>query len=162
MEIIPFHQNFAHHFDAINRDWIERYFKVEPIDDQVLKNPKKAIIDPGGAILFAVDGEEVVGTVALKKHTDDTVELTKMGVYQKSRNKGTGKLLIQAAIEKASAMGFSKIILYSNRVLENAIYLYRKAGFREVNNSEDPYQRCNIKMELPLLLTPEQLEQKSK
>lgn len=150
MEIIDYTPELAHHFDKINRAWIEKYFTVEPIDDDVLTHPEERIIRPGGGILFAKIKNEIVGTVALMKHTDDTIELTKMGVYEHARDKGIGKVLLQAAIEKARQMGFSKLILYSNRKLENAIHLYRKFGFTEFTEQDTHYARCDIMMEMRL------------
>ncbi|MER3327997.1 MAG: hypothetical protein RIF34_00350 [Candidatus Kapaibacterium sp.] len=54
MKIIDYRPDLAIHFEQINRVWIEKYFKVEPIDEQVITNPEKEIIDKGGAVLFAV------------------------------------------------------------------------------------------------------------
>jgi len=150
MEIIVYKPELAHHFDAINRDWIKKYFTVEPIDHDVLTHPEERIIQPGGAILFAQKGNNVVGTVALMKHTEDTIELTKMGVYETARNEGIGKELLRAAIEKAREMGFKRLILYSNRKLENAIHLYRKVGFTEFTDDDMHYVRCDIMMEMNL------------
>jgi len=150
MEIIDYSPELAHHFDAINRDWIMKYFTLEPIDDDVLTHPEERIINPGGAILFAKLHDKIVGTVALMKHSDETIELTKMGVYESARDKGIGKVLLQAAIEKARQMGFAKLILYSNRKLENAIHLYRKFGFTEFTEQDTHYARCDIMMEMPL------------
>ena len=40
-------------------------------------------------------------------------------------------------------------MLYSNTILENAVYIYRKYGFVEIPMEENsPYERSNIKMEL--------------
>ena len=48
-------------------------------------------------------------------------------------------------------MGLDKLILYSNRVLENAIYIYKKYGFVEIPIKEgSPYKRADIKMVLKL------------
>ncbi len=151
MEIIDYTPELAHHFDAINRDWIKAYFTVEPIDHHVLTHPEERIIQPGGAILFAKINDEIVGTVALMKHTNDTIELTKMGVYQTARDKGIGKELLRAAIEKARNMGFKRLILYSNRKLENAIHLYRKYGFTEFTEQDTHYALCDIMMEMNLI-----------
>ena len=147
MEIIEITPHTSNHFATINRQWITKYFRMEPIDEDVLSNPYQKIVNPGGAILFAQENEEIIGTVALKKHSADIVELTKMGVYEHAQNRGAGKILIQAAIDKAKTMGFSKIILYSNRKLENAIHLYRKLGFVEFSTSDQLYERCDIQME---------------
>ena len=150
MDIIEFAPELARHFDRINRDWIEKYFVMEDRDDLVLRNPEEQIIDPGGAILFAKEGDEILGTVALMKHSKEVVELTKMGVYESARNGGIGKLLLAAVQEKAKSLGFKTLILYSNRKLENAIHLYRKNGFQEIDVADDHYDRCDIQMKMEL------------
>ena len=150
MKIVEINPETSHHFDMINRQWITKYFSMEPIDEEVLTNPFEKIIHPGGTVLFATEGNEIIGTVALKKHSESIVELTKMGVYEHARNRGAGKILIQAAIDKAKDMGFTKVILYSNRKLENAIHLYRKLGFVEFSTCDQLYARCDIQMEKKL------------
>jgi hypothetical protein len=58
---------------------------------------------------------------------------------------------MQHCITFVKDINLKSIILYSNRKLENAIYIYRKYGFTEVTVEDDcPYKRCNIKMELKL------------
>ncbi|MCP4459838.1 MAG: GNAT family N-acetyltransferase [Cytophagales bacterium] len=150
MQIINYATEHSHHFDQINRDWIEKYFVMEERDNSVLRNPEHKIINPGGAILFATEDGEILGTVALMKQSKEVIELTKMGVYEHARNKGIGKLLMKAAHQKAKNLGFKTLVLYSNKKLENAIHLYRNYGFIEVEIAEDYYDRCDIKMELSL------------
>ena len=38
----------AEKFMALNLEWLQMYFEVEPIDEKVLSNPKTEILDPGG------------------------------------------------------------------------------------------------------------------
>lgn len=84
-------------------------------------------------------------------HEPDVYELTKMGVKKYSRNKGVGKLLLKKCIEKATQNKLKKVIIYSNRKLENAIYLYKSFGFVEVElEKKSNYQRADIKLELTL------------
>ena len=53
--------------------------------------------------------------------------------------------------KESNVVDFEKIILYSNTMLENAIYIYKKHGFIEIPMEEKtPYKRSNIKMELVL------------
>ena len=74
-----------------------------------------------------------------------------MGVKKSSRNKGVGKLLIKKCIEQAIENKLKKVIIYSNRKLENAIYLYKSFGFIEVElEKKSNYQRADIKLELLL------------
>ena len=52
-------------------------YSLEPIDEEVLRNPRAPIVDPGGAILFVeADGLGVVGTCALMKSGEGEYELT--------------------------------------------------------------------------------------
>ena len=62
-----------------------------------------------------------------------------------------GQQLIQYLLDFAKQQQWSKLILYSNTVLENAIYIYRKVGFKTIPLEKNlPYNRSNIKMELEL------------
>ena len=91
--VVPFNPKYAADFRRLNLDWIERLFKVEAPDLKVLDNPERAIIEPGGMIFFALEGEAVVGTVAMIRVTDDRYELAKMAVPPTHQNRGIGRLL---------------------------------------------------------------------
>jgi N-acetylglutamate synthase-like GNAT family acetyltransferase len=139
-------------FYDLNIEWLEKYFYVEDHDKEVLRNPEKYIINQGGIILFAEFKNHIIGTAALmptkNKHT---YELTKMAVNPNYRNKKIGQKILLKIISTANKMKLKKIILYSNRKLENAIHLYLKYNFKEINLEENcPYDRANIKMKLCL------------
>jgi len=136
-------------FEKFNRDWIEKYFWMEPIDTAVLQNPDEHILQKGGSILMASCDREMAGTVALKYVEPGVYEFTKMAVDEKFRGQHIGLLLSEAAIIKARELGAHKIILYSNTVLAPAISLYHKLGFKEVP-LDAVYKRSDIKMELTL------------
>jgi GNAT superfamily N-acetyltransferase len=136
-------------FEKLNREWIEKYFWMEPVDVQVLQHPDEHIIKKGGAILMARYADKIAGTVALKFVEPGIYEFTKMAVDEKFRGKKIGLALADAALKKARDMGAKKVILYSNTTLRPAIALYRKIGFVEIP-VDGPYKRSNIKMELVL------------
>ena len=149
IEILDLSPELRIFFEQLNRGWIERYFEMEPLDYLLLQNPETEIIKKGGNVLFAVTADgEVVGTVALKLEGDGVFELSKMAVDEKKRGLGVGKALGTAALERAREMGAHKVILYTNSVLEPAINLYRKLGFRDVPVTEKGYTRVDIKMEI--------------
>lgn len=149
IEIIIYQPEHQPWFEKFNRDWIEKYFWMEPIDIQVLQHPEEYIISKGGKILMAQYNKEMAGTVALKFVEKGVYEFTKMAVDEKFQGKKIGYALSIAAIEQAKLLGAFKIILYSNTKLETAIALYKKLGFKEVL-LDGPYKRSDIKMELPL------------
>lgn len=147
MKIVPFHSSFSQAFYDLNIEWLETYFYVEPYDREVLSKPEKHIIQPGGHIFSIIKDEEVLGTVALLKRGEGVFELTKMAVLPSQRGKNIGQQLIAYCLKFAKDNHFKELYLYSNTLLENAIYIYRKVGFIEVPIPEDnPYKRSNIKM----------------
>lgn len=153
--IIPYEPSLRDHFKTLNEEWLNQYFRIEPVDAMVLGDPDKHIIEPGGAILYAKSGDKIVGTVALKAHEPGVFELTKMGVTPAFQGKRIGEKLIRKALDKAWELRAEKVILYSNRKLEPAINLYRKTGFTEIPPEAGKYERCDIKMEFPLQPSPE-------
>ena len=151
MEIIKFTPEYAQDFKNLNIEWLEEYFYVEPHDEEVLGNPIKYIIEPGGNIFFVKEEEKILGTVAFMKIEEGVFELTKMSITPAARGKRIGQKLMQYALDFAKKEGWEKIIIYSNRKLENAIHIYKKYGFEEIPiEGNNPYARGDIKMQLLL------------
>ncbi|WP_035899719.1 GNAT family N-acetyltransferase [Leeuwenhoekiella sp. MAR_2009_132] len=142
---------YATAFEALNLNWLEQFFVVEPHDKEVLSDPSKFIIQTGGDILVAKHEDKVVGVVALMPDENGLFELTKMAVDAQLRGQKIGQQLLQFTLDFARKKGLETLILYSNRKLENAIYLYRKFGFMEIPLEQpNPYLRADIKMQIKL------------
>jgi N-acetylglutamate synthase-like GNAT family acetyltransferase len=138
-------------FISLNRQWIEKYFVLEPMDLMQLENPYETILNPGGEILFLLQDDQVVGTVALIPHGPGCYEIAKMAVLPTTRGKGYGDILMKAAKSWATSKSARKLMLLSNTILNPAISLYQKHGFKTLRQGEHPdYKRCNIEMELQL------------
>ncbi|WP_118975003.1 GNAT family N-acetyltransferase [Taibaiella koreensis] len=148
--IQSYRKEYQPYFERLNIAWLEAYFKVEPIDAYVLGNPEEAILNEGGAILFAAIDQQIIGTVALKYMEPGVYELTKMAVDESFRGNGAGKILCAAAIDKGRELGAHKIILYSQTGLKAAIGIYRQLGFTELPLEPGKYERADIKMQLLL------------
>ncbi len=146
--IVNFEKQFAEDFYELNIEWLKTYFYVEPFDEEVLSKPEHYIIDKGGYIFFAKLENIIVGTVALMPTKMEGIfELTKMAVSPEKRGFKIGQKLMQHCIDFAKEQNLVGLMLYSNRKLENAIYIYRKYGFVEIPVEENsPYIRSNIKM----------------
>ncbi|WP_367769697.1 GNAT family N-acetyltransferase [Flavobacterium sp. WC2421] len=145
--IIPFSDELKEAIKTLNEEWLKRYFKIEPKDEQVLSNPQKYIIEPGGMIFYAQYNNKIVGTVSLIKINETDFELSKMAVTDGVQGLGIGKKLLDHCIQVASEQQMKKLILYSNRKLIPAIHLYEKYGFVEVALEDGVYERADIKME---------------
>ena len=149
--IRPFRPGDEAAFRDINIEWIERIFAVEQKDRDVLGNPAKYILDPGGAILLAVEDEIPLGVVALMVMGQGSVELAKMGVTPAAQGKGAGRLLVTAAIAKAREMGMRRIYIETNSRLAPALKLYHDAGFQPLTETiPSPYARADVQLELLL------------
>ncbi|MGV3589941.1 MAG: GNAT family N-acetyltransferase [Adhaeribacter sp.] len=149
-EILPYDPTYKEDFRRLNHEWINKYFELEDLDNQILDNPESYILAKGGNILFARYQGEIVGTCALLKVTDTTYELGKMAITEKVQGLKIGQYLCQAAIVKAKAMGATTLELYSHRSLQPALHVYRKLGFQQVPCPPSGYKRSDIKMELDL------------
>ena len=136
LRIVTFDSAYRDEFKRLNIAWLERYFKVEPIDELVLGNPEREVLAPGGEILFALLQDQVVGTVGLKVEDGESDELTKMAVDERWLGRGYGQCLLQAALDLARQRGKRRVVLYSQLSLKPAISLYRKHGRSEEHTSE--------------------------
>lgn len=151
VSVAEFTDALAPAFKTINMEWLEDMYAVEPVDLKVLDHPRAAIIEAGGAILFAVvDGVGPVGTCALKPSGGGAIELTKMGVLKSARGAKIGEALLAAAIARAQAMGAAPLYLLSNRKSAAAIHLYEKLGFVHdaaiMARYGTAYDRCDVAM----------------
>lgn len=138
-------------FSDLNIEWLKAYFVVEEIDKKVLGNPQKYIIDRGGHVFVATLDNQTIGTFAFINSEEAIYEFSKMAISPAFRGKGYGNEMMRFALDFAKDKGWKKVILYSSTRLKNAIYLYRKYGFKEVlleKNSQ--YSRSDIKMEISL------------
>lgn len=54
IEIIPLSPHYKENFKILNKTWLEKYFYVEPHDEEVLGNPEKYITTPGGNIFLLI------------------------------------------------------------------------------------------------------------
>ena len=148
IRIIDYRPEHQPYFEKFNRNWIEKYFFMEPVDEFVLTEPDEALLKPGGAILMATCDGEIAGTVALRKVDSKTFEFTKMAVDENFRRKGIAEALSHASFIKAKELGAETVILYSNSILKPAISLYEKLGFEHVPVENMEYKRSDVKMKI--------------
>lgn len=84
-----------------------------------------------------VDQDMVVGTAALKKIDEKTVELKALYLHKDYRGKGLGSLLMSVSVNEAKSRGFKKIVLDSMLKYEDALKLYEKFGFEKIDRYND-------------------------
>ena len=137
-------------FFELNREWIQRYFWLEPADLEVLWQPQSAILDAGGRILMAVRNGVCIGCCALIAMGPGEYELAKMAVTPAERRHGIGRRLMSAAIALAERIGATRLYLETNHTLTGAIALYESMGFRPLPKERvrpSHYSRADVFME---------------
>ena len=146
VEIIPFERRHAADFRRLNLEWLEKYFRVEPIDEQVLSKPL-AILRKGGAIFLARHRGAIVGTCALLDAGDGRFELSKMAVTESHQGLGIGRRLVEAVIAEYLSRGARELFLESNSKLAPAIALYESVGFvHSPRSAPSHYERSDVYM----------------
>lgn len=100
------------------------------------------------AVLEAADGD-IAGTVGLAPLSSTACELRKMYLKPKYRGRGYGAKLLKHAIERARALGFSRMELSTKRIMEEAIGLYTKFGFAPLEGGPVD-KRCDWTLVLDL------------
>ena len=150
VHVVDYEPRYRRDFARLNREWIEQHWPLEDVDRQVLEDPEGQVLQAGGFIVMALRDETPVGTCAMLMRGNGSYELAKMAVTSAERGNGIGELLAKAALDRARARRGRRIYLESNTLLQPAIHLYRKLGFREFTGEPSPYQRCDVQMEMSL------------
>jgi len=99
-------------------------------------------------VLVSDDGD-IMGTVGLKPIRSGVCELRKMYLKASYRGRGNGGRLLKHAIASAKGLGMNRIELETARVLEEAIGLYEKFGFAEIEH-DNFEKRCDHALALDL------------
>jgi ribosomal protein S18 acetylase RimI-like enzyme/DNA-binding MarR family transcriptional regulator len=95
---------------------------------------------PAGLLLVATVRGEPVGCGAVKFHPGAPAEIKRMWVASATRGLGLGRRLLAELEAHAAAGGARTLRLETNRTLDEAIGLYRAAGYREVAAfNDEPY-----------------------
>ena len=143
--------SLAPHFARLNRAWIERLYAIEPADEVILASPQQ-LVDNGGAVLFLLVNDEVVGTGGLQKLNEETVEVVKMAVDPGHQGQGLGGRIMAALLEEARRLGFRRAYIETNGELVAAQNLYLKYGFKPTGQSVSlhGYVRADMFYELQL------------
>ncbi len=149
VSIVGFDPRWRDDFAALNIEWLQRWFVIEPYDRDVLHDPERFILADGGHVLLAIDTEQrALGTVALRHDGDGVFELTKMAVAPTARGRGIGRSLMDAALDLFHQLGGRELFLESSSQLAPALALYESVGFRHhpAPRAGSHYARADVHM----------------
>ena len=126
---------------------IEQYFtelgeRFEAGFDPTQSTPAHAheLTPPAGLLLVARLREEPVGCGAIKFHENAVGELKRMWVAPRARGLGLGRRLLLELENAAREAGITVLHLETNRTLIEAIEMYRRSRYQEVEPfNDEPY-----------------------
>jgi ribosomal protein S18 acetylase RimI-like enzyme len=91
---------------------------------------------PTGRLLLAEYDRQLAACVALHKLEDSICEMKRLYLRPKFRGQGLGRVLADRIIAEARQIGYRRIRLDTvEPVMKDAVAMYRKIGFREI----EPY-----------------------
>lgn len=123
---------------ALARMLFEEYAALINIDlsfqkfDSELNQLETMYQMPQGGIILAEEEGICRGCVGIRKIDEHTSELKRMFVRSGSQGKGIGKSLLHYAVELAKDCKYEKIQLDTLNTMNEAIHLYKSAGFYQI------------------------------
>ncbi|RXT07050.1 GNAT family N-acetyltransferase [Ammoniphilus sp. CFH 90114] len=104
-------------------------------DDELENIPAKYGTSAGGCLLLAVDHQETVGCVAIRRMDEKICEMKRLYVKPDWKGQGIGKRLALSIIEEAMICGYGFMRLDTLSTMKPAISLYESLEFYTI----EPY-----------------------
>jgi ribosomal protein S18 acetylase RimI-like enzyme len=148
--IVKWKDEYKEDFINLSIEWLEKYVRVEPADEEILYHPYESILNDGGMIFFAQQDGVNIGTVSMINMGGGAYELAKLAVTESFKGQHISDLLMETALAYAKEKDAKKVILFTNSNLIPAIGLYHKYGFVDIPVTDNEYEEADMKMELSL------------
>jgi GNAT superfamily N-acetyltransferase len=147
MSIVPFDPIHADGFRGLVADTLREFgFELDPEFDADLDDPTTAY----AALWVAAEGDDVIGSVALRDLGDGVVELKRMYLRPSARGRGLGKQLLALALAWSRDHGFARVRLDTSERMVAAQRLYEAHGFMRVPGNAPRQGQCRLLYELRL------------
>jgi putative acetyltransferase len=119
--------------------------------DQELAGLPGDYAPPEGRLLLSEYDGQVAGCGALHKAGDGIGEMKRLYLRPAFRGKGLGRVLAERILQEARSIGYAKLRLDTvEPVMKDAVAMYRRMGFREIEAYRVNPMEGTLYMELDL------------
>lgn len=140
--------------DLIGRVYLEYGFVYVPeVEVPDLFRFDQHYAAPRGAFFVVREGDVVVGSVGVERLDDTSAELHRLYLDAPLRGRGTGRALLEAALDWCRTEKIPRMILWSDTRFDQAHRLYQRMGFRRMGERvlpDDPNQTREYGFERPV------------
>ena len=134
-------------FDGTLADSL-RHFEVSG-EFKDMDNVQAHYFEARGTFLVALNGEQVIGSGALRKLDANTAELKRMWLLEAYHGQGLGYRLLMRLFDFAREQKYRRIHLQTSPEQVRALNFYRRVGFYEIPSYNEDVGE--ISMEIGLL-----------
>lgn len=127
----------------------KKYLEIQNYDEELEHLENKYGL-PCGRLYLAYYEGMLAGCIGLKKIDDFNCEMKRLYVRPQFRGKHIGDYLVKQIIEDARGIGYMHMLLDTLPFLSNAIHMYKKFGFYEIDSYNDSPLDTSIYMKLDL------------
>ncbi len=147
MKIIKYQKKYEKDFIELNTAWVEKYFVMEQEDKDILYHVDD-FLKKGSMIFLAIENNCILAVCMVIPFGNDVWEICKLAANEKYQGHGAGSAVFKACMDYAIDNGAKKLTLISNHILEPALHIYEKFGFKSVPVSRaEEYARCDVQYE---------------
>jgi putative acetyltransferase len=133
-------------FDGTLEDSIRHFLVTGKLKD--MDDLQTNYFDAGGTFLVALNGEQVIGSGALRRLDNETAELKRMWLLEAYHGQGIGYRLITQLFDFAREQGYSRARLQTSPEQVRALAFYRKVGFYEISSYNNDLDEISMEVKL--------------
>ena len=105
--------------------------------EEELAHPARKYAPPHGRLYLVCVGSTPVGCIALKALDDTRCEMKRLYVRPEYRGQGIARALVHQLMQEARVAGYRQMVLDTFPFLPEAITLYKREGFYEIERYND-------------------------
>lgn len=112
-------------------------------------NVQQAYMENRGLFLVVLDGNQLIGTGAIKKLEDNIAELKRLWLLEEYHRQKIGYQVVSRLLDFARAHDYEKVRLQTSEKQERAIRFYKRFGFYKIPSYRDSTDDISMEFVIP-------------